>query len=61
MKRLYEYPCVVFLSCCEECILAASGVRGYEGGNKEIDYGGIDEEGGMEPAANIINVWDSEW
>lgn len=57
MKRLYIGPTaeVVEVSI-KELIMKGSRVKSDQG----IDYGGIDEEGGKDPASRRRDVWEDD-
>lgn len=60
MKKEYIVPCIKQerAECCQ--ILASSGVSGDNG----IEYGGVDIDGNLEPAAkenHDFNNWDNQW
>lgn len=60
MKKEYIVPCIKQerAECCQ--ILAYSGVSGDNG----IEYGGVDVDGNLEPAAkenHNFNIWDNQW
>lgn len=57
MKKMYIKP-----NCKErfydyEDVIMVSGVIG-DGVN--VDYGGVDEDGDLDPAANACSVWDDD-
>ncbi|MBO4315872.1 MAG: hypothetical protein IKX24_09380 [Prevotella sp.] len=58
MKKTYISPILTIVSSkTEEDLLQASGVFGPDQG---IDYGGVDDDGSMDPAGKEFNfsVWD---
>lgn len=58
MKKTYISPILTIVSSkTEEDLLQASGVFGPDQG---IDYGGVDNDGTMDPASkeNTFSVWD---
>ena len=61
MKKEYITPCCIKQEIAECCkFLASSGVSGDNG----IEYGGVDTNGNLEPAAkenHNYSIWDNEW
>ena len=58
MKKIYISPILTIVSSqTEEDLLQASGVFGP---NQGIGYGGVDDDGSMDPAGkeNTFSVWD---
>ncbi len=58
MKKTYITPQTEIEVAEPMQLLADSGVTGSLNDNLEIDYGGIDENGEMNPSANNFNGWD---
>ena len=57
MKKTYMQPLTMVAVIAKTSVVCASGVTSEKG----IDYGGVDDEGGMEPASRRRrNVWDDE-
>ena len=61
MKRRQRSPEVITLNLQGKQMISLSGV-----GNSTyfIEYGGMDEDGSMDPSVKIIsdiNIWDDEW
>ena len=62
MKRVYFEPQIkLFLDINSELLVGSSGgVTGSIDGDVQIDYGGVDEEGTIDPEAkkNSYSVWE---
>ena len=61
MKRKYICPDFITVNLQGKQMISLSGV-----GNStyNIEYGGFDEDGSMDPSVKIIsdiNIWDDEW
>lgn len=61
MKKRYISPDFITLNLQGKQMISFSGV-----GNStyNIDYGGLDEDGNIDPSVKIfndINLWDDEW
>ena len=57
MKKFYICPATEYSDIQLYPILTASGVGDSE---RDINYGGVDEEGEKDPASRRHNVWDDE-
>ncbi len=57
MKNGYIAPKIKKALVYEEGLLADSGVTAKE---IDIDYGGVDENGTLEPSANSSNMWETK-
>jgi hypothetical protein len=57
MKKLYICPATEYSDIQLSPILTTSGVSDSD---RDIDYGGVDEDGELEPASRRQNVWDEE-
>ena len=60
MKKTYISPEITVEIC--DCLLlqAASGVTGIMNDKLEIGYGGVDEEGELDPSSNGSHIWDDD-
>lgn len=61
MKKRYVSPNSIILNLQGKQMISLSGI-----GNSTYDifYGGIDEDGNIDPSVKIIsdiNIWDDEW
>ena len=57
MKKIYAYPQTVITDIEVREFLMASGVSDPE---RDIDYGGVDEEGDKDPASRRRDIWEDE-
>ena len=57
MKKIYAYPQTVITDIEVREFLMASGVSDPE---RDIDYGGVDEEGDKDPASRRRDIWKDE-
>ena len=61
MKRTYIVPTMEIANIGRCTVLAGSGVSGGEGLGEDIDYGGEDEDGTIDPASRKKHdVWEDE-
>lgn len=60
MKKEYIEPQVKLLSDIDVVLLDGTGVTGDVDGEPQIDFGGADNDGSLEPSAKRFNVWDEE-
>lgn len=60
MKKTYISPEITVEIC--DCLLlqSASGVTGLMNDRLEIGYGGVDEEGELDPSSNSSRIWDDD-
>ena len=61
MKKEYTEPQIKLLSGIDVVLLDATGVKGDVDDDPQIDFGGSDDEGTMDPEAksfNMHSVWD---
>lgn len=60
MKKIYTTP-EVTVEANDLILLAASnGVNGLVDNKSEIDFGGVDETGSLDPSSNTISAWDDD-
>ena len=57
MKKIYAHPQTVITDMEAREFLMSSGVSDQE---RNIDYGGVDEEGQKDPASRRRRKWDEE-
>ena len=57
MKKIYAHPQTVITDIEVREFLMASGVSDPE---RDIDYGGVDEEGDKDPASRRRDIWEDE-
>lgn len=57
MKKEYIEPDTNVVETRPGTLMTASGVCDTD---KDIDYGGVDEEGNKDPASRRYNTWDDE-
>ena len=57
MKKRYIAPKIKKALIYNEELLTVSGVTAVE---IDIDYGGVDVDGALEPSANSSNKWETE-
>lgn len=50
MKKVYIIPCMGAMRLHGEAILAGSGVIGKTGTNSDIEWGGTDTDGTLDPS-----------
>ncbi len=62
MKRKYIAPTQIACNLvCEKVISTSERIKS-SGSVDDILYGGIDEEGTIEPSVKVLsNIWDDEW
>ena len=60
MKKTYISPEITVEFC--DCLLlqSASGVTGFMDDKLEIGYGGVDEDGELDPSSNSTRIWDDD-
>ena len=62
MRKTYIRPLTEIVSTEPLHLLAGSGVEGKLGDTLEIGWGGVDEEGSVDPSANSFGGWDDgDW
>ncbi len=60
MKKTYRQPVTETVSTEPQQLLAGSGVEGKLGDTLEIGFGGVDEDGLIDPSANSFGGWDDD-
>lgn len=60
MKKRYIAPDNLLVAMEFQSVVCMSGTIHAEGVGEDIGYGGVDEEGELDPAARRHNVWDEE-
>ena len=60
MKKTYIIPLTEIEEVSMVTLQTASGVKGMMNGTLEIGFGGVDENGELEPAANGFGNWDDD-
>ena len=60
MKKTYITPKMEIEVAEPQQFLTESTVTGTIDSKLEIDYGGVDEEGSIDPSANSFGGWDDE-
>jgi hypothetical protein len=57
MKKLYLKPCIEeFGSDLTMMLCGSQGITS----NKDIDYGGVDNEGTLDPSSRRYDAWDDD-
>lgn len=56
MKKTYLQPWAIVAEIGHSTMICNSDIKSNNG----IDYGGVDETGGKEPASRRKSVWDEE-
>lgn len=60
MKKTYIAPIIEIEEAETQQLLAGSGVIGKMGETSEIGWGGVDEDGSLDPSSNQYDGWDDE-
>ena len=64
MKKIYITPVIEIEKVIGDILLAGSGVTGQvelqNQSYEDLSYGGIDEEGNLDPSANSYGCWDDD-
>lgn len=62
MKKEYIAPMQITCKLLSEKVISTSERIKSSGSVDDIIYGGVDEEGTIEPSVKVLsNIWDDEW
>ena len=60
MKKIYTIPEITVEHNDFFLLETSNGVKGLVNGNLEIEFGGVDDTGSLDPSSNTYDSWDND-
>jgi hypothetical protein len=58
MKKTYIVPATIIVAVDDDATILSVSTSGVQSENRNIGYGGVDEDGSMTPASRKKDAWD---